>query len=475
MLTDQQIIQALRQSYINDFHMFVKDAFGVLHPDEEFADNWHIRYLCSELQRIVGDVAGNRPKQHDLIINLPPRSLKTFVTTIALGAWSWLFRPSLKYLNTSYSIDMAAEHSMFSRRLISSEWYKRMVNFKLTQDQNSKDNYGNNRGGSRIAAATGGTVTGRGANIVIIDDPVNPMQARSDAERIRANKYFDETLSTRLNRPGKDVFIVIMQRLHEQDLTGHLVSGEGARHWKHIVIPGEVGDNVRPVELRRHYSDGLFFPERFSRADMDKWRVRLGSYGYSGQVLQRPSPEGGGIIKRKWLESYVNLNELPMDVVWDFVIDPAYTKNESNDPSALMAFAKVGEQMVIRSCVSVWKEMPELMKYTQQFVDANGGSHQSKVYIEPKASGLSLKQTLFKETSLNVIEDKAPTTDKRSRVESCTPFIESGRVRLVEGPWNDGFSHECVTFPTGKHDDRVDCLTMAISRMQKPIKNIFFI
>jgi len=131
--------------------------------------------------------------------------------------------------------------------------------------------------------------------------------------------------------------------------------------------------------------------------------------------------------------------------------------------------------MVIRSCVQVWKEMPELVRYVQQFHDANGGTTRSKVYIEPKASGLSLKQTLFRGSTLNVIEDKAPTTDKKSRVESCTPFIESGRVRLVEGPWNEAFIHQCVTFPSAKHDDMVDCLTMAIGRMQKPVKNIFFI
>ncbi len=470
MLTDQQILQALRQSYINSFHKFVKHSFEVVNPGEQFSDNWHVQYLCDVLQQSITNVADRRKKQHDIVINVPPRSLKSFIVSIALPAWAWLYKPSMKFISSSYSLTLSTEHSTTCRRLVESEWYKRMSGIKLSQDQNQKTQFANTKQGNRLAVSTGGTVTGRGGNVIIIDDPANPEQAMSDVERTRANRYFDETLSTRLNDPRTGIYIIIMQRLHEEDLTGWVLSKEGARdRWRHIVIPAELNDAVRPLELRAMYDDG-FFPSRFTPEFLSRMRVALGSYGYAGQYLQVPSPLGGGIIKSDWF----GIVDMAPDGVVNFVIDPAYTKNEKNDPSALMAYVMDKNQMYILSVVSKHMEMPELMRYIKQFAAANGYSNRSMIYVEPKASGLSLVQVMRKETGLNVKEDKAPTRDKVSRVNDCTAFIESARCHLVRGSWNEPFLYECSTFPNGKHDDMVDCLTMAIGKAIVPAKNIFF-
>jgi predicted phage terminase large subunit-like protein len=472
MLTDQQILAAAKQTFSNSFHKFVKAAFEVVNPGEVFKDNWHVEYICDVLQSAVSDVAAGVRKKHDIIINVPPRTLKSFIVAVCLPAWTWLFKPSMKFSSSSYSLTLSTEHSVLCRRLIESSWYQRMSGIRITGDQNQKHQFENTKRGSRLAFATGSTVTGRGGNVIIIDDPTNPEQALSEAERTRANRYFDETLSTRLNRPTIDIYIIIMQRLHEQDLTGWLLSKEGAAgRWRHIVIPAELNGSQRPEELKVLYTGGNFFPERFPADFLDRMKVSLGSYGYAGQYLQSPSPLGGGILKAEWFSI---VEDTPEGVV-NFVIDPAYTKDEKNDPSALMAYTTVNNQMYIHSVVSKHMEMPELIRYIKQFAAANGYSSRSVIYVEPKASGLSLVQVMRRETGLNIKEDRAPTRDKVSRVNDCTAFIESGRCHLVRGGWNEAFLYECSTFPNGKHDDQVDCLTMAIGKSIQPERIIKFI
>ncbi len=461
-LSNKELLTALRQTYARNFHKFVIDAFEVANPGESFIDNWHVTFLCEQLQQSVYDVANAQRKQHDLIINIPPRSLKSFIISVALPAWAWLVRPSMKFISSSYSLSLSTDHNMLSRRIIESDWYKRMANIKLTMDQNQKMFFENTKRGSRLAVSTGGTVTGRGANVIIIDDPVNPAQALSEIERSRANRYFDETLSTRLNRPGIDLFIVVMQRLHEEDLTGWLLKKNNAT-WKHIVIPAELTEDVKPPELKYNYKDGLFFPKRFTLKALDSFRDSLGSYAYAGQYLQTPSPRGGGLIKIDWFR-YITLHSLPPDVVWDFTVDPAYTTKQENDPSALMAYTTHNGVMVIRSVVAKRLEMPQLMDYLSTFVRDNGYTDQSRIYIEPKASGKSLKQMMVQSTGLNVIEDKPPMVDKKSRVNTITPMMESRGVDLVRGPWNDSFIQECISFPAAKHDDMVDCLVMGLGK-----------
>ncbi len=462
MFSNKELLIALKQTYAHNFHKFVIDAFQVANPGETFMDNWHVAFLCQELQQSVYDVSNAQRKQHDLIINIPPRSLKSFIVSVALPAWAWLVHPSMKFISSSYSLSLSTDHNMLSRRIIESEWYKRMANIKLTADQNQKMFFENTKRGTRLAVSTGGTVTGRGANVIIIDDPVNPAQALSEVERTRANRYFDETLSTRLNRPGIDIFIVVMQRLHEEDLTGWLLKKQST--WKHIVIPAELTEDVKPTQLRYNYNDGLFFRERFTLKALDRFRDSLGSYAYAGQYLQTPSPRGGGLIKIDWFR-YTTLHSLPPDVVWNFTVDPAYTTKQENDPSAMMAYTIHNGVMVIRSVVAKRLEMPALMTYLATFVRENGYTAQSRIFIEPKASGKSLKQMMVEATGLNVLEDKPPMVDKVSRVNAVAPMMESRGVELIRGPWNDKFIHECISFPAAKHDDMVDCLVMGLGKM----------
>ncbi len=461
------------------FYEFSLEAFKVLHNGSPMDENWHIEYLCDVVQKEVEGVLNREIRDKHLLINVPPRSLKSELINVYLSVWLWVRDDSKKFISTSYASRLSTKHSKNSRRILESEWFREHYpDIQITQGENTQTEYTTPSGGNRYSTSTGGAVTGTGADIIVIDDPQDPTQSRSEVKREAATDYFKETLSSRLNEPEEGLFIVIMQRLHENDLTGMLLDEEPDK-WIHICLPAEDSDNVKPIELRANYIDGLLFPKRLSHKVLDTFKTRLGTYGYSGQMGQLPSPQDGGILKGKWFNivdnvldadyKIVNLNELN----WDFFFDTAYTKKQSNDPSALLACAFYNNNLYIRSVATVHMEFPELVKEIPSFCYANGYNTSSMAYVEPKASGKSIVQQLKTSTSLNIIEGKIPDTDKISRVNGASPFIESGRCYLLSGDWNKSFLDECNSFPNGSHDDQVDVLTMAIDELAQDNKFIF--
>lgn len=452
-----------------DFHSFVRSAFKVLHNGQELVDNWHIKYLCDRLQR-EGEriIAGDKREKH-LIINVPPRTLKSEITNVFFSVWLWVLKADIHFISSSYSHSLSLKLSVQARRLLESDWFRLMYpEINLSKDENTKGLFSNDTGGMRYTTSTGGTITGMGGDVIVIDDPQNPQLARSEVERKNANLFFDETLRSRLNNPDTGVFIIIMQRLHENDLTGHLLALEPDK-WEHICLPAEITSNIKPSELSKYYKNNLLFPERLSNETLSGFKVGLGSYGYSGQYLQLPSPQDGGMIKRAWFEIIENK---PNDVVYDFYIDTAYTNKQTNDPTSILIGGKKDNLFYVVIVNRVWLEFPELIKYIKTLSLQHENSN-TKIYIEPKASGKSIAQQLKKETMLNIIETKPPDTDKVSRVNAVAPIIESKRVKLIKGIWNEDFLTECAAFPNAQHDDQVDTLTMFLSNNNKSFLDQF--
>ena len=206
------------------FYEFLLDAYLALNPDEPLEENWHMKYICDILQAETMRLIANQPKIQDIIINVPPRSLKSWIVTCAWPAWSWIHKPSLKFIGSSYSGDLSLKHNMITKDIISTEWYRQNWGdiVKIANSNNTKEYFETNAGGIRTCTSTGGTVVGTGADAIIVDDPVSPKNAESDTERATANRFFDTSLSTRLNKPTIGVFVIIMQRLHDSDLTGYL-------------------------------------------------------------------------------------------------------------------------------------------------------------------------------------------------------------------------------------------------------------
>ena len=451
------------------YYEFVKEAFTILNPGEEFEDNWHIKYVCDEIQHEAERIIAKIPKQCDvIIINVPPRSLKSISVTVCLAAWIWIHAPHIKHIGSSYSADLSLDHNTYTKTIVESAWYQANWGdeIQISKDQNTKGYFRNTKRGFRSCTSTGGGITGKGGDIITIDDPVNPEYADSDTERERGNRYYDKTLSSRLDNPDIGIHIVVMQRLHENDLTGHLLNKakEGLRI-KHICIPAEVTEFISPPELRDKYSeDGLFFPNRFTRDVLDQLEISAGGLTYSGQYLQMPFTPGGAIINIKKF-GWFTMEDVPAGIVWNFAIDSAYTKKLSNDPSGMIAYCVHKNNYYIRSATSVWMEFPDLCRHIRMWVHQNGYSHKSRVLVEPKASGMSVAQQMKETTDINMILDKAPTTDKVLRVQEVTPKVDAERVFLLRGAsWVDKFTSQCEMFPNGLHDEYPDCLAIMLSK-----------
>ena len=466
LLSSLNLTKAQSELYRKSFYDFSLDAFKTLHNGQELIPNWHIKLLCDRLQVEADRIVNGGERGKHLLINVPPRTLKSELVNVFFSVYCWILKDSIQFISSSYSASLSIVLSTQSRRLIESDWFiEHFPDIKLSKDENTKSRFTTTNGGLRYSTSTGGTVTGMGGDVIVIDDPQNPQLARSEVERDNANRFFNETLRSRLNNPDKGIFIVIMQRLHENDMTGMLLEKE-PHNWEHICLPAELSDNVKPIELQELYVDGLLFPQRLSKSVLDGFKTGLGSYGYSGQYSQLPSPSEGGIFKGAWFNTIKELpNNLKLDQLkWDFYLDTAYTNKQENDATAMLCAAFHNNELYIREVRAVRMEFPELIKEIQNFTIVNGYSNRSRIYVEPKASGKSIVQMLKRSTGLNIMEDKPPTQDKISRASSISAFVESGRVSMLDGRYIDNFLNELKGFPNAKHDDMVDVLIMAIDR-----------
>jgi len=450
----------MAEKYKRSFYEFSLKAFEVLHNGQSMNENWHIEYLCDVLQQEAERIIAGSPRTKHLLINVPPRTLKSELVNVFFSVYLWVLDDSLKVISSSYSNELSVALSTQARRLIESDWFiEHFPNVKISADQNTKGKYTTPNDGLRYTTSTNGTVTGFGGDVIIVDDPQNPKLANSEKERINANNFFNQTLRSRLNNPEHGVFIVIMQRLHEQDLTGMLLELEPSE-WNHICLPAELSENVKPASLKNKYKDGLLFPQRLSEKVLKGFKIGLGGYGYSGQYEQTPAPSDGGIIKKAWFDI---VKEAPVGTV-NFFLDTAYTAKSQNDASALLACIYVNNELYIKEVVEVRMEFPDLINEVKRFATVNGYTNKSRIFVEPKASGKSLVQQLRRSTGLNIIEDTPPTEDKLSRATSVSAVIEAGRVHLLDGRYVDSFLTQLGAFPNAAHDDMVDTLVMALNK-----------
>ena len=392
------------------------------------------------------------------VINIPPRYGKTEVLVKNFMAYGLALNPQSKFIHLSYSDDLALDNSSQTKEYIESDSFQKFWAMKLKKDAQGKKKWFNEDGGGVYATASGGAITGFGAGVkdakefsgaIIIDDPLKPDDAFSEVKRKAVNDRYNNTIRSRVNDRNTPI-IVIMQRLHEDDLSGFLLNGGSGEHWDHLCLPALNEDNV-PLWEEKHTFKEL---EQIRQAN---------SYTFAGQYMQRPSPDEGGEIKKEWFE-IVNDSELPIhSLQWKMLIDGAYTKDTKNDPTGLMVYAKHGNNIYILSSIDKYLEMPELIKYIPVFIDSLGVKV-SMIKAEPKASGKSIIQLLRSETKFNASEIKSKFVgiSKIERARSSSPYMEGGKVFLVKGNWNEAFLNQVAMFPNAKHDEHVDLLCYAI-------------
>lgn len=443
------------------FYYFVKEFWETI-INETPVWNWHIEYLCNELQGVAHKVKDRLPNDYDwLIINVPPGSSKSTIISIFYPLWVWTIDYSQRFICGSYSATVSEDLADKAKKVFTHEKYRTYFPYVGVRSD-AKTKLENKHNAERYTTSTGSGITGIHAHQIIIDDPLSTQNATSEVDRNSANKWITETLGSRKVDKAVTVSILVMQRLHENDPTGFLLSKDDIR-CKHICIPAELpplsDNNVYPIELRDKYIDGLFDPIRANLNILNSQRTLLGTYGYAGQFSQRPSDLSGGIIKRNWFEI---VDKFHSDKVKRFQLDTAYTSKKENDPSGILAYFVEDNTIYITNWESHRLEFPELTKFVINNVQAHGYSDKSLIRVEPKASGKSLVQQIQKETNLNIVESDNPEKDKVTRATAVTAKMEAGRVKLIRGAWNDAFLDELSIFPKGKHDEAVDCLVEAV-------------
>lgn len=482
MLDPRELLKAIdaeekRRAAEASLYEFVKQAWHVVEPGVEFTPGWHLQMICEHLEAVKN---GEIKK---LLINIPPRHAKSTIVSVMFPCWEWIHSPSEKYLCASYSSSLSIRDNLKCRRLITSPWYQERWGDKiiLTGDQNAKQRFENTATGYRLASSVGGTATGEGGSRLLLDDPHGAQDAQSEAMRESALEWFDMVWATRLNTPKRDAMITIMQRLHERDVSGHILKDIGG--WEHLCLPAEY-DNVKRVTSLGEYDPrsregSLLWPERFDHDVLDKLKKQLGDYAVAGQLQQRPSPAGGGILKTAHFQQWPHDRELP---VFDFVVqsvDPAYTEKTSGDPTAFAAwgvFTNKGKRgVMLLDCWADHLGYPQLReKLVEEWHSVYGKTNSRKgkkadsLLIEAKASGLSLIQDL-RQANLPAVP-YVPTTDKINRAHQVAPILELDCLWIPESgkepgkfvSWARPFVKQVEQFPNAEHDDMVDTLTQTM-------------
>jgi predicted phage terminase large subunit-like protein len=443
----------------------VREAWrAVLEPDRELRWNWHYDYIAEWLQKV------DEGSCRKIIFNVPPRTAKSRLVTVLWPVWRWLRRPGLRWMFISYSDSLTRQHSRERRDLIQSDWFTRRFGDRvvLASDQNTVTWFDNLARGSMFSSSVGGTVTGKGGDVVIMDDPQDPAQAHSDAERKHVIEFCDRTLATRLDDAKTGTQLLVMQRLHEEDVTGHFLSQGG---WEYVRLPMEQEKDetiVFPISGRtveRKQGD-LLFPERFGRVEVDELKRRLGSYSAAAQLQQRPAPEEGGMLKRAWWQEYALPPEEQAKLCEEIVQswDMSFKDSVGADSVAGQVWGRKGANIFLLDRVNARMDFPVTKKAVVSLTAKWPAAHAK--LVEDKANGPAIIADLKKEISGLI--GVSPRDSKIARAHAVSPTIESGNVFLpkpVHAPWVHDFVEQCSVFPMGAHDDDVDAMTQALDRL----------
>jgi predicted phage terminase large subunit-like protein len=481
-----------RERYKNDFYEFFKDAWKSI-DTTELQENWHIKYQCFLAQYLLQTVVDNEPaKYKTVLINVPPRSLKSWIFNVALPVYAWTKRPNLPIITASYSLDLGMGFSRKSQQIINSNWFQRRYSdiVKIGLSEGGREAVGeceNSEGGVRFVTSTGGAIIGKGMLLGILDDPIKALEANQSVALENCIRFYNESFDTRRNNPKVATVIIIMQRLAEGDIAGYLIeNGVNDPHFLHVNLPA-ISDGSEKIPLleeflAKHpeerdniYKNNYLFGDRWNDSFINDQK-RKGAIFWATQFMQNPLPTDGLLFQRNWLtkisyEEFLKL-ERNHNLKRTFVCDTAYTDKTKNDATGILAYTTFENVTYIINFTADHVDSANLPTYIENYVKRNGyNERKSVVTIEPKGSGMVVISLMKKLTKLNVIAYKYPASakvninmSKEIRAEAVVPMVESGRVVLVEGGWNELFVSQVVTFPLGRADEAVDCMTMAILR-----------
>jgi predicted phage terminase large subunit-like protein len=442
----------------SDLRYFIWKCFVTIIQGDPYLPNWHIDAIVYQLMRVqAGEITR-------LLINQPPRSLKSICVSVAYVAWLLGHDPTRRVIVASYSNELAAELHRQFRMVTDAAWYRAL--FPAMQPaRDAGTEFVTTAGGSRYATSVGGTLTGRGADLIIVDEPLKAEDAMSDITRIRVIEWFAGTLISRLNDKERGPIIVVMQRLHEDDLAGHLLT-QGNK-WCHLDLPAiAIEDSViaiGPGKFVKRRCGDLLHAERESKAALDKVKEDSGSLMFSAHYQQRPVPLEGNLIRRDWFCWYERAPERrPGDRVvqsWDI----AMMTGEGNDYSVCTTWSIVGSDYYLIDVFRGRLGYPDLRRKVASLAGRHGAE---SILIENAGPGMSLLQDLRRDPPPGLLHPigQRPEGSKADRMLAQSAKIEAGHVFLPkEADWLDCLLLELLAFPRGRHDDQVDSLSQFLN------------
>lgn len=481
---------------------FVRYFWNVLEPETKLVEGWVLYDICKHLEAITfGRITR-------LLINVPPGSMKSLMVNCFWPAFEWgpMGMAHLRYVSFSYSSGLTERDNTKFRKLIQSEKYQELWGDKFKVEKEGEIKITNDKTGSKFASSVGGIGTGERGDRVTIDDPHDVHKSESDIVRTATVRWFRETITDRLNSPDESAIIIIMQRVHQGDISGFIL----AEGWKytHLMVPMEFEVGREPFnELGwkdpRQEDGDLAWPERFSPEFVAKIEIEKGSWAYASQYQQRPAPRGGGIIKREHWRPYTPDDCGKFGVPWPkfplmsytiLSLDTAQTEKKQNDPSAGVVIGVCRDIWENRRCILMWAwaERLELYELVKKIEETCKKFRVDRVLIEDKASGHPVAQEL-RRRARNIADslshnpktlDRAdfgvtlvtPEGDKVARGYAVQNLFECGMIYApaeatgggdyLFKDWADKVIDECATAPKGEHDDRFDAMTQGIKHLR---------
>lgn len=442
----------------DNFFPFVWKVFATLHQgtDRVFDPAWHVKAMCHQLD-IVRSGENRR-----LIINIPPRCLKSVTVAVAYVAYLLGHNPGAKIIVASYGLDLARKHSDDCRRVMETPWYRQMFpNTRLAGKGNTSEEIRTTQGGSRKAVSIGSSVTGHGADYIIIDDLLKAGDATSEAELVRAQEFIEGTLLSRFDIPSEGRVVVVAQRLHEMDPPGYLLE-RGT--YRHLNLPA-IAESHETIAIGRgkfveRRPGDLLCPTRLDQVTLDNKRREMGAAVFNCQYQQNPTAPDGSPLRWEWFGSYDEVE----DRRWYQLVVQSWDTGMSADPRSDFSVCTTwGFRDANWSLLDVWRgqvDYPDLKAKALQLVSY---WDPDRVLIEDAATGRPLFDELWRDDRRRY-ERIRPEKDKETRFQSACGPVEEGKILLpVQANWLPVFKREMQSFPRGRNDDQVDSFSQFIN------------
>lgn len=460
-LTHADILAAQREISSRHLADFVRLGWPVIEPATPYVHGRHIDVMCEHLEAVAnGEI-------RRLIINVPPGTSKSTIVGVFFPMWIWGPRksPSSRFVGISHEQSLGIRDNLKCRRLVSNEWYQRLwPEVRLTKDQNEKLNFENGATGFRLVA-TPSNITGKRGDVVIIDDPISVENANSETERERVNSWFQESLPSRMNDPERSAIVLVMQRVHERDPTGLILSKNWG--WDHLMLPMRYEPERRSRGEWRTRPGELLFPDRFPEHVVEELEATLGTYAAAGQLQQRPTPREGGLFKRSWFADKFR-DQVPKGARWCRAWDLAGTvKKTGNNPdwTAGLRMARVGSDYFIDHVTRFQDSPGVVMGNIKSIAATDPTATVIRLPQDPGQAGKSQAENMVKQLAGYLVKVSPVSGDKETRARPCAIQAEAGNVYIIKGDWNEKFMDEICTFPMAAHDDQVDAMSDAFNEL----------